>query len=186
MSQQGFKLETPDNANFSSIITPCAVSEAFQFIPGGKQPKTNQFNGLWDTGASKTVITQRVVDELGLVASGKVNTFHANGQSVVDTYYINIVLPNNVGFQYLQVSKGILHNFDVLIGMDIIGMGDFSITHVGKKSVFEFRMPSPESTRRDIADIKPPVNPPEPMFNKVGRNEPCPCGSGKKYKHCHG
>jgi preprotein translocase subunit SecA len=23
-------------------------------------------------------------------------------------------------------------------------------------------------------------------FNKVGRNEPCPCGSGKKYKKCHG
>ncbi|HEU0035717.1 MAG TPA: SEC-C metal-binding domain-containing protein [Kofleriaceae bacterium] len=22
--------------------------------------------------------------------------------------------------------------------------------------------------------------------NKVGRNEPCPCGSGKKYKKCHG
>ncbi|NBX03396.1 MAG: preprotein translocase subunit SecA, partial [Alphaproteobacteria bacterium] len=21
---------------------------------------------------------------------------------------------------------------------------------------------------------------------KMGRNEPCPCGSGKKYKHCHG
>ncbi|MDC1479703.1 SEC-C metal-binding domain-containing protein, partial [Pseudomonadales bacterium] len=21
---------------------------------------------------------------------------------------------------------------------------------------------------------------------KVGRNEPCPCGSGKKYKSCHG
>jgi preprotein translocase subunit SecA len=21
---------------------------------------------------------------------------------------------------------------------------------------------------------------------KVGRNELCPCGSGKKYKHCHG
>jgi uncharacterized protein YecA (UPF0149 family) len=20
---------------------------------------------------------------------------------------------------------------------------------------------------------------------KIGRNEPCPCGSGKKYKHCH-
>jgi preprotein translocase subunit SecA len=23
-------------------------------------------------------------------------------------------------------------------------------------------------------------------YNKVGRNEPCPCGSGKKYKHCCG
>ena len=24
------------------------------------------------------------------------------------------------------------------------------------------------------------------LFNKVGRNQPCPCGSGKKFKHCHG
>ena len=24
------------------------------------------------------------------------------------------------------------------------------------------------------------------LSKKVGRNEPCPCGSGKKYKHCHG
>jgi len=23
-------------------------------------------------------------------------------------------------------------------------------------------------------------------WGKVGRNENCPCGSGKKYKHCHG
>ena len=23
-------------------------------------------------------------------------------------------------------------------------------------------------------------------YPKVGRNDPCPCGSGKKYKHCHG
>ena len=24
------------------------------------------------------------------------------------------------------------------------------------------------------------------LFARVGRNEPCPCGSGKKYKQCHG
>ena len=24
------------------------------------------------------------------------------------------------------------------------------------------------------------------MHNKVGRNDPCPCGSGQKYKKCHG
>ena len=23
-------------------------------------------------------------------------------------------------------------------------------------------------------------------YRKVGRNEKCPCGSGKKFKHCHG
>jgi preprotein translocase subunit SecA len=30
-------------------------------------------------------------------------------------------------------------------------------------------------------------NPADPgSWGKVGRNESCPCGSGKKYKHCHG
>jgi len=30
-------------------------------------------------------------------------------------------------------------------------------------------------------------NPNDPeSWGEVGRNEPCPCGSGKKYKHCHG
>jgi preprotein translocase subunit SecA len=24
------------------------------------------------------------------------------------------------------------------------------------------------------------------QWPRVGRNDPCPCGSGKKYKHCHG
>jgi preprotein translocase subunit SecA len=30
-------------------------------------------------------------------------------------------------------------------------------------------------------------NPKDPTsWGKVGRNETCPCGSGKKFKHCHG
>jgi preprotein translocase subunit SecA len=33
----------------------------------------------------------------------------------------------------------------------------------------------------------PARNPQDPQsWGKVGRNESCPCGSGKKYKHCHG
>jgi preprotein translocase subunit SecA len=31
------------------------------------------------------------------------------------------------------------------------------------------------------------IDPNDPnTWGKVGRNAPCPCGSGKKYKHCHG
>ena len=29
-------------------------------------------------------------------------------------------------------------------------------------------------------------NSPIRVEKKVGRNDPCPCGSGKKYKNCHG
>ena len=31
-----------------------------------------------------------------------------------------------------------------------------------------------------------PSKPRDEAGKKVGRNDPCPCGSGKKYKHCHG
>jgi SWIM/SEC-C metal-binding protein len=39
----------------------------------------------------------------------------------------------------------------------------------------------------DISDLEKLLNPPEPVqSSKVGRNNPCPCGSGKKYKKCCG
>jgi len=53
------------------------------------------------------------------------------------------------------------------------------------------RMPAEESTG-PIMDLPPPEAPlPQPVQTvrrepKVGRNDPCPCGSGKKYKKCCG
>jgi uncharacterized protein len=38
----------------------------------------------------------------------------------------------------------------------------------------------------DAADISRPRKPVERAAPKVGRNDPCPCGSGRKYKLCHG
>ncbi len=35
-------------------------------------------------------------------------------------------------------------------------------------------------------DEPAPAATPVRVEQKIGRNEPCPCGSGKKYKHCHG
>jgi preprotein translocase subunit SecA len=35
-------------------------------------------------------------------------------------------------------------------------------------------------------DPRPQPSQPVRVEKKVGRNDPCPCGSGKKYKHCHG
>ncbi len=39
----------------------------------------------------------------------------------------------------------------------------------------------------DISDLEKMLNPTQPKRSvKIGRNEPCPCGSGKKYKKCCG
>jgi preprotein translocase subunit SecA len=40
--------------------------------------------------------------------------------------------------------------------------------------------------RAGAAAAVPPAVPFVRQVPKVGRNEMCPCGSGKKYKHCHG
>jgi preprotein translocase subunit SecA len=41
---------------------------------------------------------------------------------------------------------------------------------------------------RDGGENQPPRPKPQPVRveAKIGRNDPCPCGSGKKYKNCHG
>ena len=58
--------------------------------------------------------------------------------------------------------------------------------------------PSVSVRRAPISHSSPVVSPPlvgmpnsarpssPPSTGKIGRNDPCPCGSGKKYKHCHG
>ena len=38
----------------------------------------------------------------------------------------------------------------------------------------------------DAEAAQPEAQTPFVRGDKVGRNDPCPCGSGKKYKHCHG
>jgi preprotein translocase subunit SecA len=44
---------------------------------------------------------------------------------------------------------------------------------------------APMQTRKGADDGS--VNPKDPAtWGRVSRNQPCPCGSGKKYKHCHG
>jgi preprotein translocase subunit SecA len=50
-------------------------------------------------------------------------------------------------------------------------------------------VPAPPADRNGQA-AEPEVQLPKVIIRrdtpKVGRNDPCPCGSGKKYKHCHG
>ena len=69
---------------------------------------------------------------------------------------------------------------EVIIGMDILGLGDFSVTHFGGETVFSFCVPS-----RKCIDFVQDIG----SFNKShppSRNAPCSCKSGKNYKSCCG
>jgi preprotein translocase subunit SecA len=44
-----------------------------------------------------------------------------------------------------------------------------------------------QTSRSEISDTQPkPKSQPVKAEQKIGRNDPCPCGSVKKYKNCHG
>lgn len=164
----------------------CRISVAFDphITPADKHPKHETFRAIFDTGATNCVITQKVVDALGLKPTSMAVAHTANGTVTCEVYFVNIRLPNNVGFTQWRVTKQNLPpNTDVLIGMDVIGNGDFAVTHKDKKTVFSFRCPS--IARIDFVEeyqkTKPLIAAPTQE-----RNARCACGSGKKFKNCCG
>jgi uncharacterized protein YecA (UPF0149 family) len=71
----------------------------------------------------------------------------------------------------------------MLIGMDVITCGDLIVSNIDRKTTFTFRMPS----LMEFDFLKDSYLVPFRNENpKIGRNDPCPCGSGKKYKMCCG
>jgi len=85
----------------------------------------------------------------------------------------------------IKVTRGEIHgDVDVLIGMDIISQGDLAVTNFMGKTAFSFRIPSLECI--DFVRSAPKEQGPGSPLVQAGRNDPCPCGSGKKYKHCCG
>jgi hypothetical protein len=139
-----------------------------------------KYMGIWDTGATNSVISQKVVDEWNLKPIGMAQVHSVTGITLCETFLVSILLPNKVIMQAVRVTKGEISGYDVLIGMDIIGAGDFAVTHKDNKTTFSFRFPS-------IEEIDFVIKKPEPIYStKISRNSPCSCGSGKKYKKCCG
>lgn len=104
----------------------------------------NNYKALWDTGATNSVITPKVVAELGLKPIGVSKNRHAGGISDVNIYLVDICLPNNIVIPGVRVSECAdqAGRFDFIIGMDIISLGDFSITGQGERRMVSFCMPS--------------------------------------------
>ncbi|MFA6992465.1 MAG: retropepsin-like aspartic protease, partial [Candidatus Gracilibacteria bacterium] len=101
-----------------------------------------EYKAIWDTGATHSVITSKIVQDLNLKPVGMAIVHTANGQANQKQYMVNLYLPSQVMVGMLRVTEAPLHEADVLIGMDIISKGDFCVTNFQGKTVLTFRMPS--------------------------------------------
>ncbi len=200
-SQQGHHAFTlHEEGILREIITDCEVSLPWHPLVNKNTPPPKLYKAmaLWDTGATNSAITKDLVDKLGLVPFKIIDVHHADGVTPSNVYKVNIILPNKVGIAMVNVTqcKSTAGKFDLIIGMDIITKGDFAITNVAGKTMVSYRTPSAVSI--DFNDGKTTIIPNSKdndneqeeivVKNYAGtpRNAKCPCGSGKKYKQCHG
>ena len=178
MSSPGHSFVARYDRPYLELATPVkiAISESL----GGSPEPPREYRAIWDTGATGTMVSPKVAAECSLLPVSQAQVTGVDGKRRhSDVYQIDIFLPNGVRVTDAQVcSAPLTDNTDVLIGMDIIVLGDFAVsTHQGK-TTFTFRVPSVEEI--DFTATAPV------RTTRVGRNASCPCGSNKKYKKCCG
>jgi Aspartyl protease len=133
-----------DGTRRRAIITPVQVCMACDLnaTPRPHWPAFSDYTCLWDTGATNCVISQKVVDECGFKPTGIEKVIGVHGEQLAETFLVNIILPNEIAFSNWRVTKGLCGGADVIIGMDLISLGDFTITNRNGATVFSFRYPS--------------------------------------------
>ena len=143
MAQVTDAITIRSQTTLSQITTTIGVSHPFDGDDIGQPPKPYSTAALWDTGASHCSITKSLAQNLGLHPIDKVLVQHAKGQSYENVYFAIVQVTDKY---YLEVEitecQSSSTNFEVIIGMDVISKGDFSITNVGGQTTFSFRLPS--------------------------------------------
>ena len=122
-----------------AIVTPIAVCEAITFAEGQNLPKIfYSQKAIWDTGATNTLISPKVVEFLNLSPYNKVLVSDNKGVTKAETYLVHVVLPTKDMVSNIEAILTDNEDYDVLIGMDIINLGEFLFSNKNGKSEFTF------------------------------------------------
>ena len=107
-------------------------------------PRFQWRKALWDTGATQSCISDRMANDLSLEIVGFVDISSAVGIHQVPVYCANLVLPNHLVFQEMELIQFTYtdDDCDLIIGMDIMTQGDLAMTNLEGRTVFSFRIPS--------------------------------------------
>ena len=111
--------------------------------PDASREQFLEVDGIWDTGATGSVVTEDVANRLGIQPVDETTNHYVGGSRKADVYLVNILLQNEVLFPGVRViSTQAITGADMLIGMDIISSGDFAVTTFRRKTCMTFGIPS--------------------------------------------
>ena len=119
------------------IKTPVSIYSSLASAEG----RCIKTEAVWDT-ATHSVISSKIVKEFDLISIDK-KVVGGIGQVVEsDVVVATLILPNDMLLTKKRFLVGNIPGADVLIGMDIISMGDFVITNARGKTFFSFVIPT--------------------------------------------
>ena len=131
----------PFDFEFTHIVKEIKAPVSIYSSRNSIEGKCIKIDALWDTGASISVLSPKLVHELAL---SPVDNWYVGGidnEISSDVVIITMILPNGMVLTDKRFSVCNIPGVEVLIGMDIISMGDFSISNANGKTLFSFVMP---------------------------------------------
>lgn len=133
------------------VVSSVTLSFPTSLLTAGQVAASNTCIAIWDTGATGSAITELTAKKMNLAPTGIKHVSGLGGTIAKKTYLVDLLLPNNVRIPNIAVTEidnpkdsagNIKDDFGMLIGMDIICMGDFAISNFEGKTVMSFRIPS--------------------------------------------
>ena len=151
MKYQALTLKAPGIAR--SIVIPVVVSQSKILCQKFKFKKIEaDVMALIDTGATNTSISDRLAISLGLKAVEQCEVYAAGGVHIANVYMIDVLLRSMVEFTNIRAAEFLANEkFDIIIGMDILTLGDLAITNHSNRTVLSFRVP-PDTAHIDFVE----------------------------------
>ena len=106
----------------------------------------------------------------------KIENSFSNVQCILSDVNLGYGRANNLGLKNVKTKYALILNPDATLEPSTLE----NFLFVAKKDL-DFAIIGPEE-KEEKESKKIPVE----KKQKIARNAPCTCGSGKKYKHCHG
>ena len=141
----------------SSIIYPLSMRQSYRLCLDYRLLcQQANVRALWDTGATGSCVSQGLARRLGLKTIDMCPVCGVSGTTLSPVYSIDILLPSNVEIPNLRVTEFMDNgSFEVIIGMDVMTLGDFAISNSGGKTTVSFRIPPSDSPVDFVKQMEP-------------------------------
>ena len=107
-----------------------------------------EVDALWDTGSSYTYISRRLASQMGMISVGQSGYITPTGASISEQYVIEIILPDGTHVTDVHAGGSDIDamGIDLILGLQIILLGDFAIRHRDGQTFMSFLCPPNDAT----------------------------------------